>query len=89
VIDDNWKPALSDGITTQIVGDEMILLDRNSERVHQLDKVGTRILACCDGTMSVDGIVARLLQEFEVSEKQLLKDVSGLLERMRVLNILS
>ena len=86
---DDWKPRLSHGIKAQTVGNELILLDKDSRRVHQLDRVGARILACCDGASSVDGIVEQLLQEFDVSEKQLLKDVSELLERMRVLGILS
>lgn len=80
---------LSDRIKTQAVGDELILLDKNSQRVHQLDKVGASILACCDGTMSVDGIVVRLLQEYDVSEEQLANDVPALLDRLRVLDILS
>ena len=87
--DDDWKPALVDGIRTQGVGDELVLLDRSYKRVHQLDRVGATILACCDGTMTVDGIVARLLQDFEVDEKQLEDDIPAFLARLRALNILS
>lgn len=87
--DDAWKPTLADGIKTEAVGDELILLDRSSQRVHQLDRVGASILAYCDGTRTVDSIVTQLLQEFEVSEEQLVDDVSALLERMRALDILS
>jgi hypothetical protein len=86
---DNWKPALSGKLTTQAADDGIILLDRGSQRVHRLDKVGARILACCDGTNSVQEIVTQLLQEFNVSDEQLASDVAKLLIRLRLLNIVS
>lgn len=83
-----WRPRPVDGIRTEAVGDELILLDKQSKRVHQLDRVGARIFACCDGTTPVDDIVVTLLQEFDVSPDRLEHDVWELLERMRILKIL-
>lgn len=88
MIDENWKPLLNSSIATQSVGDELLLLDKNSRRVHQLDRVGTSILSCCDGSMSVEDIIRKLLDQFDVSRKQLDEDVPALLERLRVFNIL-
>jgi len=55
--------------------------------VHQLDSVGARILQCCDGSCSVDDIVAALLLEFDVDEQKLTADVAALLGKMRRLKI--
>lgn len=55
--------------------------------MHQLDSVGARILQCCDGSCSVDDIVAALLLEFDVDEQKLTADVAALLGKMRRLKI--
>ncbi len=83
-----WQPSLAAGIKVQKVEDEAILLDAENRRVHQLDKVGARILDCCNGRRSVDDIIRHLLQKYDVSEDVLAVDVTKLLGRMKSLKVL-
>jgi len=83
-----WQPSLSRSITVQNVDDELILLDKENQRVHQLDSVGTRILQCCDGRRSIRDIVQRLSREFDVGEAELTNDVEVLLNKLIALKVL-
>jgi len=83
-----WQPSLVAGIKYQEADDELILLDKRNQRVHQVDRVGASILRYCDGTHTVADIVQLLLQEFEVGPKQLSADVANFLHRLKTLELL-
>lgn len=84
-----WRPSLSPGIKLQDVDGQVILLDKENQRVHQLDHIGTRILNCCDGTRTVEDIVTRLTPKFDVSRTILAADIATLLKKMRELGLLT
>jgi len=83
-----WRPMVQPDLKTQIVDGEAVLLDRANERVHQLDGVGTFILECCDGTMTQDDIVAKVVNWYEVANETAAADAADLLARMKTLGIL-
>ncbi len=83
-----WRPSLVPGIKCQETDDEVILLDKENQRVHQLNRVGATILRYCDGTHGVADIVKHLLQEFEVGPKRLSADVVDLLQKLKTLGVL-
>jgi len=88
-IDDaTWRPFLAPGIQYQETDDEVILLDKENQRVHQLNRVGATVLRYCDGRHEAADIVNLLLQEFEVDSKRLSEDVVDLLQKLKSVGIL-
>ncbi len=86
--DTDWRPALAEGIRVETVGQELILLNRQAERVHQLDPVGARIVAACDGKTTIAEIILQLSTEFDVGVDTLRKDVIELLKMMQELQLI-
>jgi methyltransferase-like protein len=82
-------PERRKDLRTQRMGAETVLLDTANERVHQLNEVGTFILDRCDGTSTVDDIVAAVAGHYEVAEDVALRDTAELLERMKALGIVA
>ena len=66
----------------QPVADESVLLDLKSERYFSLDQVGTRIWQLLDEHKTIDGVVAQMLQEFDVQEEVLRADVEALVAKL-------
>lgn len=87
--DDGWKPLLRPGIKVQVLEGEAVLLDRENERVHQLDAVGTHMLQLCDGQRPLLEIVEALLPHYEVDEQRLRQDTLELLKRLQALGVLT
>jgi methyltransferase-like protein len=84
---DDWMPTLRQGLRTQSIGDESVLLDMANERVHQLNEVGTFILDRCDGRRTVNDIVQAVIEHYDVAEHVATRDATELLGRMKVLGI--
>lgn len=82
-----WLPRLNDGLRIQRVAGESILLDAASERVHQLNEVGTFILDRCDGTRTVGRIVAEVVEHYDVPDATATRDATELLDTMKTLGI--
>ena len=86
--DKAWSPRLNPDVKLTVIDDEAVLFDRENERVHQLDAVGTSMLLACDGARSVDDIVTLLIERYDVEESRLHADTADLLARLRALGIL-
>jgi hypothetical protein len=84
---DGWLPRLNDGLRIQRVEGESILVDTASERVHQLNEVGTSILDRCDGTRTVRRIVADIIEQYDVPDATATRDATEPLDTMKTLGI--
>jgi hypothetical protein len=84
---DGWQPRLNDGLRIQRVDGESILLDTGSERVHQLNEVGTFILDRCDGTRTVRHIVTDIIEQYDVPDATATRDATEPLDTMNTLGI--
>ncbi len=62
--------------------EESILLNLETEHYHELDEVGTRTWELIADNVDLDGIVARLLEEYEVDEVTLRDDLNDLIARL-------
>jgi hypothetical protein len=73
---------IPDQVVTRQVGDETVLLNLESGTYFGLDPVGSRFLEllAVEGTLTT--VIARMLEEFEVSETQLETDLLRLAEEM-------
>ena len=74
---------VADGVIYKQVGDELVLLDFERGIYYGLDTIGARIWQVIADEKPVDGLVAELLEEYDVERETLEKDVARLLEELR------
>lgn len=66
----------------QPLGNEAVLLDLRTERYFSLDDIGTRIWSLIMERNTIDAVVAQMLQEYDVTDTVLRKDVEALVDRL-------
>ena len=77
-----------DGLMVRDVGDEVLLLDIESNQVHQLNSTASFIWRNCDDGRSAEEIAILLASEFDVEEDSAREDVTRTLRLLRELNVL-
>ena len=73
---------ISSEVLTQEVGGETVILDLKSESYFGLDEVGTRIWQLLQEQEDIQTITATMLNEYDVKEEQLEKDIQNLLTQL-------
>ena len=84
----NGRPRLSPRARMQIdrvTGKPIVLYP---EGVLVLNATGQAILGLCDGTATLQQIIARLTQSYAISAEEVSAQVTAYLERLRALNLL-
>jgi hypothetical protein len=71
------------GITAQEMGDELLLLDTLSDRVHQLNRTASFIYKLCAKPITEEGIADALVQEFDVAKDVALVDAARALQTLK------
>jgi hypothetical protein len=66
----------------QKVGEECVVLHMESGSYLSLDAIGTRMLDLLREYGEVETIVSTMLQEYDVAEQHLRRDLQGLLEKL-------
>jgi hypothetical protein len=56
------------------VGEDQVILDTKSNKYFGLENVASRIWALTENSIAVEGIIAKLIEEFEVDRETLSKD---------------
>ena len=69
-------------VVTRQVGDETVLLNLESGTYFGLDPVGSRFLELLQAESALAAVIARMLEEFEVTEAQLEADLVRLADEM-------
>ncbi len=77
-----------DGIVTQQASKTMVLLDVEGGEYYSLNPVGARAWELCDGSRSVEEVIAIVCQEYDAPEEDVRKDVIELLEDLTTENLL-
>ena len=80
------RPKLT-GIAVRAVESELLLLDRETQRIHQLNPTASFIWHCCSDTTSEKEIASLLVEKYAVDEEIALRDVADTLYRLRELNL--
>lgn len=75
-------------LTIRPVGDELLLLDTDAQRIHQLNATASFIWQCCGKTASADEIAGLVATEYVVEQHIALRDVAETLDRLRELNLI-
>ena len=73
---------ISSEFLTQEVGGETVILDLKSETYFGLDEVGTRIWQLLVEQEDMQTITATMLNEYDVEEDQVEKDIQNLLTQL-------
>ena len=73
---------IPDQVVTRQVGDETVLLNLESGAYFGLDPVGSRFLELLATEGALNAVIARMMEEFEVSEAQLEADLLRLTDEM-------
>ena len=74
--------SISTEVLSQEVSGETVLLDLQSESYFGLDAVGTRIWQLLQENNRLQQVVDVMLEEYDVDEKMLLKDLNELLDKL-------
>ena len=76
------KLKISPEVHSQEVGGETVLLDLQSESYFGLDEVGTRIWQLLQQNGDLQSIFETILDEYDVEEEQLRRDLEELVEKL-------
>jgi len=76
-----------EGVMVREVDDGVLLLDTESNQIHQLNQTAKFVWSACDEVASVEQITALLAEEFEVEAHAAAKDVDDVVERLLALNL--
>ena len=74
---------ISPDIVSRHLGEEMVIVHLQTNRIYSLNRTGARLWSLlCDGH-DRDGIVARLMEEFDAPEAVVGREVDALLASLR------
>jgi hypothetical protein len=71
------------------VDSELLLLDTEADRIHQLNRTASFIWQRCDGDQSADEIAQMIATEFAVDSKTAMRDVVDTLGKLQALNLVA
>ena len=85
-----WDEILKrrDGIVTQQASQTLVLLDVEGGEYYSLNPVGARAWELCDGSRTVEEVIAIICQEYDAPGEDIRKDVIELLEDLTSENLL-
>lgn len=81
------RPKLA-GVAVRAVEDELLVLDRETQCIHQLNPTASFIWRCCVNAVSEEEIAGLLTENYAVDEHIALRDVSETLRRLRELELI-
>lgn len=79
----------SNGLVSRIIDGEAFLMTEDGKKVHMINKVGTLIWECADGSLSIEGIVAKVLERFDTDEKKARSDCIEFIHELSGMKLLS
>jgi hypothetical protein len=82
------RPKRRSDVRTQVVADELVILDRGGETIHHLNTTAAFVWGACDGTLTPSELAERLATRFEVAPEAAARDVAQLLGELQRLNLL-
>ncbi|UCE89722.1 MAG: PqqD family protein [Pseudomonadota bacterium] len=75
-------------ITSQTVDDEALLLDVETNQIHQLNPTACFIWSQCDGSTSVEQIADIVVERFEVERSAAINDIERILQQLDDLKLI-
>jgi len=85
---EGYKPVKKADIHARRLGEEWILYDSESEKVHIINKTAELVWRFCDGNHDVASIKDQMQDIFNASESRIEGDVQNILEEFKQIGIL-
>lgn len=79
----------SNGLVYRIIDGEAFLMTEDGKKVHMINKVGTLIWECADGSIPVEEIIAKILERFDINEEEARSDCLEFIHELSNMNLLS
>ena len=83
------RVAVPDGVLISHLQEESVILNLDSERYFGLDGVGTRMLSALSTSNSIGAAYELLLQEYDVDDEVLRRDLLSLVEQLAAQGLVS
>ena len=83
------RPVQSAKTTLQDVGDDLLVLDRETNSLHHLNPTASWIYRRCDGRNSVETLVDALSEQLRVERETVERDLLQTLAQLRALGLIS
>ena len=80
--------ARADTLSTQSVGDELLILDQAAGRIHQLNETAALIWRKCEAGLSAQEVAQALVESYDIGEEAAAKDVVATLEQLQALDLI-
>jgi hypothetical protein len=64
------------------VGGEIIILTRDGEWIHTLNEVGSEIWKLADGKMTVNELISKICEEFEINRETAEQDTIKFIQKL-------
>lgn len=81
-------PLRRTDLMTRLIEGEVVILDREAGKVHQLNPTAGYVWNNCDGSSTVGSIAERLAASFDVAPEMALRDVEALVQELKGLGLL-
>jgi Coenzyme PQQ synthesis protein D (PqqD) len=81
-------PKRRSDLSARQVDDEMVVLDRRTERIHQLNTTASFVWDRCDGACSMDEIAGGIMETFDVDALTAAQDVAEIVRQFADLGLL-
>lgn len=85
----NKQPLRHPRITSRMFEGEVVIVDPEKNIVRMLNHVGSRVWELADGTRTTKEIVATLVEEFDVKQKEAEDSVKGFIEDLAAKGLLT
>ena len=82
-------PTIRPDVTVQHVDDEILVLDLESEHIHQLNATAAWILTQCNGENTVESITRDFAEHFSLDPETAVNDVNNVIEQLVQVNVIA
>ena len=69
-------------MVSELAGDHMVLIHMDTNKIFELNRTGARVWELLQDGEDTEGIVRRMLEEFDVQDDHLRDEVRAVLERL-------
>jgi len=76
-------------LTYRIINSEAVILTHKDAYLHTVNEIGSFIWECLNGTNTVEDVVAKVCEAFDVDEKTAVRDVTHFIEDLVKRRLLS
>jgi hypothetical protein len=84
----NNTPVIVSGLCIRELGDAVIIITENGDELHSLDELGSFIWRAVDGVSSVQNILDKICNEYEVDRSQAEEDLKKFLSALKDKNLI-